>query len=403
MAPSSVVRRYYAYAVTTSIGFYIPVGVVFLAEVRGFGLDAIGTIMAAYLVGMVVGEIPTGYLGDRVGRRESLAIGNALMAGSLVAWAFLQTPAQYVLLNGVWAVGTTFRSGTADAWLYELLDKHDATTEFARISGRASMARLLVSAGGALAAGALVTVGWTLPFYVNAGVAALGLPILVSLPAVDDDARRDVFTVHEAVGTLNTQVRRPELRWFVAYTALFSGLFQLALAFEQLALREMGVSLSGLGSLYAAFKLVSAGTASTAGWVQDRLGARGVFGLYAPVIGIAFAAVAVWPLLLVPVLVLNRGLNALTRPVRNQYLNDRFVGMGRATVLSGASIVLSLFAAAADLLGVVVAEAFGPVQLLVGAGLTAAGVAGLLWVTVTPVRSLAGSNPNEVAAVDAAE
>lgn len=402
MVPTRVVRRYYAYFVTTSIGFYIPVGVVFLAEVRGFGLDAIGTIMAAYLVGRVGGEVPTGYIGDRLGRRESLAIGNALMASSLVAWAFLQTPVQYVVLNVIWAVGTTFHSGTADAWLYELLEEFDSEAEFARISGRASMARLLVSAGSAVAAGALVTIGWTFPFYVNAGLAALGLPILASLPAVDDGSET-VFTVREAVATLHTQVRRPELRWFVAYTALFYGLFQLALAFEQLALREVGVSLSGLGLLYAGFKLVSAGAASTAGWFQDRLGVRGVFGLYAPVIGVAFAAVAIWTLLLVPVLFLNRGLNALTQPVRNQYLNDRFSGMGRATVLSGASIVLSLFAATADLLGGIIAKAVGPVQLLVGAGLTAAGLAGVLWLGVTPVRSLEPPKTREVSAIDAAE
>jgi MFS family permease len=400
MRPSVAVRRYYAYFVTTSIGFYIPVGVVFLAEVRGFGLDAIGTIMAAYLVGMVVGEVPTGYLGDRLGRRESLAIGNTLMSGSLVAWAFLQTPLQYAFLNLVWAVGTTFRSGTADAWLYEFLERNDRAAEFARISGRASMARLLVSAGAAVAAGALVTVGWTFPFYVNAGLAALGLPILLSLPAVQDGGE-DVFTVREAVGTLRMQVRRPELRWFVAYTALFYGLYQLALAFEQLALREVGVSLSGLGLLYAGFKLVSAGAASTAGWFQDRLGARGVFGLYAPVVGIAFAAVAAWPVLLLPVLFLNRGLNALTTPVRNQYLNDRFAGAGRATVLSGASIVLSLFAATADVVGGVVAEAVGPVQLLVGGGLTAAGAAGLLWLAVGPVRDVDAPATTEVSAANA--
>lgn len=371
---------------TTSIGFYIPVGVVFLSEVRNFSLDAIGMIMAAYLVGMLIGEIPTGYLGDRLGRRSSLAIGNGLMAISLVAWAFLQTPMQYVLLNIVWATGTTFRSGTADAWLYELLENRGRETEFARISGRARSARLLVSAGGAVAAGALVTIGWTLPFYVNAGIAALGLPILASLPAVD--ARPDdTFTVRDAVEMLQIQARRPELRWFVAYTALFYGLFQVALAFEQLALREVGISLTELGVLYAGFKFVSAGAASTAGWFQDRLGAEGVYRLYAPVIGIAFAGVALQPVLLLPVLFLNRGLNALTRPVRNQYINDRFTGMGRATVLSGASMVLSLFAAGADILGGVVADAVGPVQMLVGAGVATAGAAGLLWLAVSPVRS----------------
>lgn len=307
METRRAVRRYYAYLSTTAIGFYIPVGVVFLAEVRGFGLDAIGTVMAAYLVGRVLGEVPTGYLGDRLGRRESLAVGNALMAGSLVGWASLQTPLQYAALNVVWAVGTTFRSGTADAWLYEFLNERGDADAFARLSGRASTARLVVSAAGAVAAGVLVTVDWTLPFYANALLAALGLPIVASLPPVDDgDDRGEPYAVREALATLRAQARRPELRWFVAYAALFYALAQLALAFEQVALREVGVSLSGLGLLYAGFKLVSAAAASQAGRVQARLGPRGVFGLYAPVIGVAFAAVAVRPVLLLPVLVLNR-------------------------------------------------------------------------------------------------
>lgn len=392
MSIRTVIYRYYAYSMTTSIGFYIPVGVVFLEEVRQFSLDAIGLIMAAYLVGMLVGEIPTGYLGDRLGRRRSLFVGNALMTGSLVSWAVLQTPIQYALLNVVWAVGTTFRSGTADAWLYEFLETADRASEFARISGRARSARLILSAGGAIIAGILVTHQWTLPFYVNAGVAALGLPIVMSLPAVEQNPE-EVFTVGDAARTLGIQARRPELRWFVVYAALFYGVFQLALAFEQIALREVGISLTGLGVLYAGFKLVAAGAASQAGRVQDRFGARSVFKLYAPVIGLAFAGVALQPLLLLPVLFLNRGLNTLTRPVRNQYINDRFSGMGRATVLSGASMVLSLVAASADVLGGVVAESVGAVQMLVGAGMVAAGLAGVLWLTVSPVRPLAVDRP----------
>jgi len=389
METRRVVRRYYAYLSTTAIGFYIPVGVVFLVEVRGFGLEAVGTVMAAYLVGRILGEVPTGYLGDRLGRRESLAVGNVLMTGSLLAWAWLQTPTQYALLNVAWAVGTTFRSGTADAWLYEFLAERGESETFARVSGRANTARLVVSAGGAVAAGWLVTVDWTFPFYANALLAALGLPILASLPAVDGVAGREhPYTVREALATLRIQARRPELRWFVAYAALFYGLAQLALAFEQIALREVGVSLSGLGLLYAGFKLASAAASSQAGRMQAWLGARSVFGLYAPVVGVAFAAVAVQPILLVPVLVLNRGLGALTQPVRNQYVNDRFTGSGRATVLSGVSIVLSLFAATANVAGGVVAEKIGAVGLLVYGGVAAAGLGSVLWVTASPVRPL---------------
>ena len=395
-----VIQRYYAYRITTSIGFYLPVSVVFLTEVREFGLDAVGVIMATYLFAMLAAEIPTGYLGDRLGRRTSLAVGNALMAASLVAWAFLQTPLEYVLLNVVWATGTAFRSGTASAWLYELLDSRGQASEDARISGRANSVLLLASAASAVTAGMLVTVDWSYPFLANAALAALGIPILATLPAVGDGADADeAFTVREAVRTLRLQVRRREVRWFVAYTALFYGLFQLSMTFEQPAMRLVGVPTAGLGVLYAAFKLVSAGAASSAGCLQDKLGARGVFALYAPVIGFAYASVAVVPVLLIPVLFLNRGLNVATGPIRNQYLNDRLTDVGRATVLSGASMVLSLVGALATVAGGPVAEAVGAVQFLAGAGIATAGGAGVLWLAVSPVRPLGDGMGEDVAAV----
>lgn len=386
-APTGVVRRYYAYRGTTAIGFYLPVSVAYLTEVREFGLDAVGVVMAAYLVAMLAAEIPTGYLGDRIGRRASLAVGNAMMAGSLVAWTLLDSPWQYALLNVVWATGTTFRSGTASAWLYELLAERDASDEFTRISGRGSTVRLVASAAGAVTAGWLATLDWAYPFLANAGLAALGLPILATLPAVGRGDDTDGFGVRDAARTLRLQVARPEVRWFVAYAALFYGLFQLAMSFEQPAVRAVGVPVAGLGVLYAAFQVVSAGAAATSGWLRDTVGTRTVFGLYAPVVGAAFAAVAVVPVLLVPALFLVRGSQAATRPLRDQYLNDRLDDVGRATVLSGASMVLSLFGAAVTLVGGRVASATGPVRFFAWAGVAIAGAGAVLWLAASPVRT----------------
>ncbi|WP_247731440.1 MFS transporter [Halovivax limisalsi] len=386
-----VVWHYYAYRVTTSIGLYLPVGVVFLTEVRNFGLDAVGTIMAAYLVAMLLAELPTGYLGDRVGRRASLAVGSAVTATAMAAWPLLETPLQYLCINVFWATGTTFRSGTASALLYEILDETGSADQFARISGRAATLRLLASAIGALAAGLLVTVDWSAPFLANAALAALGIPLLVTLPRVDGETRHSggqpSFRVRDALRTIRLQTSRPDIRWFVAYTALFYGVYQLGMAFEQPAMRAAGVPVAGLGAVYAGFKFVSAGAASTAGWLQDRLGARGVYLGIAPVVGIAFASAAVWPVLVVPALFVSRGASAVSRPIRNQYLNDRLDDVGRATVLSGASMVLSVCAAILDVVGGVIATGTGPVKLLAGAGIAAAGAGGLLWLLVDPVRT----------------
>jgi hypothetical protein len=104
----------------------------------------------------------------------------------------------------------------------------------------------------------------------------------------------------------------------------------------------------------------------------------------------------------VPALFLVRGSQAATRPLRNQYLNDRLGDVGRATVLSGASMVLSLVGATASFVGGQIASVTGPVQFLTGAGLAAAGGAGVLWLAVSPVRSEhdAASTPGDPAAAE---
>ncbi|UPV76466.1 MFS transporter (plasmid) [Halorussus limi] len=393
-----IVRRYYAYKVTNAYGFYLPVSILYLTEVKGFGMEVIGLTGAAFLFAEVAAEIPTGYVGDRLGRRASLAAGNALSAVALGLWAVADSPLAYVALNAVWAVGWAFRSGTGKAWLYEILDAHGEADEFARVSGRANTALMLASAATAVAGGALVTVDWSLPFLANALLSALGIPILLTLPTVESErAARDdagvedeTFTVGDALAALRLQVRRPEIRWFVAFAALLYALFELSRTFEQPAMAAAGVSAPALGVLYAGFKLVSAGAAASAGWVEDRLGVRGAFALLVPLLGATYATIAFAPVLVVPVVFLTRGVRSLFRPLRNQYLNDRVENVGRATVLSGATMVLSLVAGATKVVGGYAAAALGPIRFLAAAGVASAAAAGLVWVAVSPVRPRKG-------------
>lgn len=393
-----IIWRYYAFRVTNSAGFYVAVAILYLKH-KGFGLGFIGLTQATFLLAMVAAEIPSGYLGDRIGRRGSLAVGNALRAVAMAAYVLVDARLAYLLVHVVWATGWAFRSGTQDAWLYELLADRFDESEYARIEGRGSTVLLATSAVTAVVGGLLYGVEPALPFVVNAGLAAVGIPILTSLPAVDGRSEdQDVFTIREALEMLRLQVGRPEVRWLVAYAALFNGLFSVTRTFEQPALDAIGLPAVGLGVLYAGFKLLSAGAASTVGWLQDRLGARGVFALLVPVFSFAYAVIALSPLALVPVLFLYRSTRTVVRPVRNQYLNDRLGDVGRATVLSGASMALSLVSGAANVVAGRVAETTGPVDFLPWAGVAVAGVAGALWVVTSPVRPRASADATADAA-----
>jgi len=398
------VWRYYLYRVTNSAGFYVPVVILYLDD-AGFGLDFVGLAYAVFAFGTLAAEIPTGYLGDWLGRRASLAVGTVVRVGVLVAYPLVETGAAILALHVAWAFGRSFRSGTEDAWLYELLVAHHDPDEFARVQGRASTLLLGTSAVAAVLGALLYAHQPALPFLANAGLAALGLPLLATFPAVgaddrdqptasreadgDDDATpaTDRFGVSDAVHVLRLQVERPGVRWLVAYTAIFHAAFLVARTYEQPALDAVGVPIAGFGVAYAAVKVVSAIAAASAGWWQDVVGVRRTLSLLVPVYGLAYVAVLVDPILVIPVIFLNRSVRVVVRPLRNQYLNDRLDDVGRATVLSGVAMAFALFGGFARLVAAPIADAVGAVAVLGYVGVAGAILAAVLWLAVDPVRS----------------
>jgi MFS family permease len=386
---SRTVRLYYAYQTTTANGFWIPYAYVYLLE-SGFGEATFGFANAAFLFTMVAAEIPAGYVGDRLGRRVSLGAGNLLATVVFGLYAFVGSTPEIVALFAVWGVGYAFHSAAGEAWLYDLLDGSDTTDEFARVSGRSETASLLSSAGGALAATPLHWVDPALPFLANALLSVAGIAFLAALPPAGDD-RETTFSVRRAVGMLRTQVRRPEIRWLIVYTALFNLLLSMTRWLEQPALKAAGVPLAGFGALYASFQLVSAAGTWTTGWLQDSLGAKRFFLLLAPLVGLAYGLVAVVPAFVVPVVYLRRVLARVVGPLRDQYLNDRFEGASRATMLSGVSMLLTLASGVSAAVFGPVAEAMGPLAFLPRAGIVVASLAALLWVVTNPVRSSPGA------------
>jgi len=381
-----LIPRYYAYRATNSAGLYLPIAIYFLVD-RGYSNGFVLFSYAVFSLATVAAEIPTGYLGDLVGRRGSLAIGAGLRVVALATYPFVDTKLAILAIHVIWAAGRAFRSGTVDAWLYEVLQARFDESEYARVEGRGSTVLLVTSAAGAIAGGFLYTLDPAYPFIANAGLALLGLPILFTFPAVATEVSDDeVFTVREAVRTLRLQAGRPAVRWLVVYAAVFQATFSVTRSLEQPALSEVGIPVAGLGVLYAGFKLVSAGAASTAGWFEETLGARGVFALLVPLYAVAYASLAVLPLAIVPLLFVNRSRRLITRPVRNQYLNDRLEDVGRATVLSGAAMVLSTAAALAKFASSAAAAGLPAVEFLPWVGVGGAAVGGVLWLATSPVR-----------------
>lgn len=341
MARDGVVLKYYLYQATTTFGFFWPVFTLFLLH-RGLSFAQIGLLGSISAALMLVGEVPTGYVGDRLGRRASLVLGSLLLSTSLLGFVVAQSFVVFVALYAVWAVGRAFRSGSADAWLYDVLDEADRAGEYTRVRGRGGSVGHWVSAATMLVAGVLYGLEPWLPFLASALLVASSIPVLVSMPAARGDVDGDGPSVVRGLRGLRRHLATPPLRSFVLAIALFFGVVGAADTFIQpLAVRQ-GLPESGLGPLYAGFTVVAAIGSYYAGDLEARTSTRTV--VVAVTLGTAlFLLVPLFlPLAVFPAFFAMKGGRAVVAPVASGSINDRAGSVQRATLLSAASMVYAL-------------------------------------------------------------
>ena len=406
LSKSQVIRRYYLYRATARPGFHYPVYTFFLLF-NGLSYTQIGLIASIQSIVVVTSEIPTGYVGDRIGRRNSLAVGAAIMlvsnASYLVATDFVGFTFTFVTLS----FGGTFISGSASAWLYDTLQEHDIEDEFTRISGRGRAIGLYVGAAGCVIGAALYTVNRFYPFVAGIVAAALAIVFVLRLPqneVYDDDSdhEQDRMSVADAIPVIRDQITAPRLRWFVVYLALVSGAIwtmdmwiqpiardaieaTFLPTLESLALPDPEILFIGL--LYGAFRLLSAVTSDYASDIEGLLGVRKAVMLIPAGIAVTYVLAGFLPWVVFPMFFALKGGGSLLRPIQNRYLNDNVASVGRATLLSSVAMLGQVAGIPFRVGSGVLADMFSAVEAVaILGGLFLVGST-LLWVFRPPVSA----------------
>ncbi|PSQ16755.1 MFS transporter [Halobacteriales archaeon QS_8_69_26] len=386
--PSAPILKYYLYVATGAAWFIVPVWTLFLLE-QGLSFTEVSVLNAAWWLATVLGEVPTGFVGDRIGRRNSLLLGSAASALAVVTFGRLSSFLPILAVYLVWGVGTTFRSGAEGAWLYDTLREETDEEEFTRIKGRGSAIRLGVMAVSALGGGYLAGVDMYLPFLATGVAVALGGAVAATMPKNrayraecrgDDRAAdcpdADDFGPREAVPVIRDTLLAPPLRSFVVAVAAFYGVAWSVGMYTQPIAEDLALGwgmaeadLTGmLGWLYAGFSGVAALVTFNADRLERAIGPRIWVRVAPALLGVAFLASALVPPLAIPAFFLMRALLNATDVFKERFVNDHADSVGRATVLSATSMLLGLARVPFRLVSGAVGDLTSP--------LTAVGIAG---------------------------
>jgi MFS family permease len=355
--PARAVERTYltlTLLTTLASSFIWGINTIFLLDAGLNNVEAFAA-NAFFTVGMVVFEIPTGVVADTRGRQLSYALGAAtLLFSTLLYWVMWQVHAPlwgWAIASILLGLGFTFFSGATEAWLVDALNATGFVGHLDHVFGRAqtvSGAAMLVGtvAGGFIAQ--ITNLG--VPYLIRA--AMLGVTLLVALRFMRDigfSPDRDASPV-KAVrnvlrGSIDGGLRNPPVRWLMLAAPFTAGTGIYIFYAAQPYLLELfgdptAYTVAGLAA--AIFAGVQIGGGLLVPYVRRVFGRRTDALLIGSVLGVILLAIlglkpgfavaltllAVWAAIL-----------AVTRPLRQTFLNGVIPSEQRATVLSFDSLM----------------------------------------------------------------
>ena len=330
------------YVPLSRLYFWAPV--FFLYFVSLLPVTEVLELHALYYAVVVLLEVPSGYLSDRVGRRATLLISAVAMGASYALFLLGQDFATFALAQVLLAAGFACLSGSDTSLHFDTLQALGRSDEFAQQQAGWSRNGYLAASAGALLGGAVAVVDLRLAYALSLAnaVVLVGLVLAMREPprGVEGWAGRGFAS---QLGQCVAQLRRPLLAWIFAYVILKVTLEHVPYEFQQPYLAnvldepptQVLYAPLAAGLVTCVLSFVGAFAAARSIRLRERLGLGGsLLSLAALQSGlIALMALVIHPLV-VPLLALRNVQTAAATVIVNTEIAPRVPQAQRATYLS---------------------------------------------------------------------
>ena len=346
---SKDLKLFYVFRLLATSYLWVPVFYFFMTS-RGLGFDEIMMLAAVYSGVVILVEVPTGALADRIGRRESMMAGALAMVVSCIVAYFSHSFLSFLVAEVFAAISMSLCSGADSAYLYDLLEAHGREDEYARVEGKASAWHLAGNAAAFLVGGFLGEIDLALPYLATVGTAGLAFFVAIALRGEDHLARARVAPRPIGVelksymtlmrGALRDVLHSRRLIWIIFYSGVVFVLLRATHYLYQPYLKAIGFGIAETGMVFCGVYLVAAIVAHNVDKLRRAVGeASLVWGLLAA-LAVSFVLLnqfaGQWALCMLAIQAAAKGLfSPLVKPIINRQIT---CSSRRATVLSIESI-----------------------------------------------------------------
>ena len=119
--------------------FYYPIIFLFLTQIKGFSAAQALFADTFYTLSNTFWQLPATWVIDRIGKRNSLIIGNILYSISILAMIFMKSYYELLIIQFFYALGYSLKALCENNILYESLPAHITRGKlYSRIDAKAS-------------------------------------------------------------------------------------------------------------------------------------------------------------------------------------------------------------------------------------------------------------------------
>lgn len=157
------------------------------------GYKAVGILEATMAITSILAEIPTGAIGDLIGKKKAILIAFILEASTQVWMGVAPNLTHMILSLVVMNIGGALFSGTYEALIYDTLKEVNQTQRYKRILGNTKTIVLIVWSICGVASGFLYEISPGLPFILTGIVQSFGIVATIFLTEPKMDTQQ--FTI----------------------------------------------------------------------------------------------------------------------------------------------------------------------------------------------------------------
>jgi MFS family permease len=352
---SKNVKTYYLYSTFAELLILGPILVLFLVA-KGLSFTEIMVLQSISAIAVVLFEVPTGAVADKIGRKESILLGSLLWAVSLGIYVVGNSFPMFMLAEVIFSLGATFKSGADNALIYDSLKVLGREKEFQSIEGKARSFALYAQAIGSIIAGFVYEVNVNLPFLIS--VLFMVVTIIISIrfkepPIEGKVGKYGINYIDQIKESGKFILSHEKIKAIIIFTMMFFIFYRTAFFYYQPYMEAVNIPVRYFGIIFFIFNITAAFASKRSHWIMEKTKPKTLtfMALLMIVSFVLLGVVKVW--FGVFAILFQQIARGIYRPVTTKYLNKHIPSDKRATVLSFQSLACNMSVAIAfPLMGV---------------------------------------------------